>query len=322
MRSRVGFPVGFSVRARLAGALLASAVVVAGCTVPSELPDGSVPQVAPVGLNGMIEEIAPGGAGPAGSTVWAADLPGHQLLRFDPDTGRIDERYGGLCDTDDVVVAPDGSLVATCPATGVVIRVPRGGGMQVLANVGSNVNPIVVDPSGTAVLVGFGTDDRHRLLRISLAGGPVEVVADGLPALNGFDFGPDGLLYVPTGGANALLGNKGGLATIDITTGELTPVPLHFDEPGRTGFGFAVGVDVAPDGTVYVAQGFTPAVYAVDPHTGAAELVGTAPFTTADNLVVLSDGRIVLSGFLGSGYATFTPDGAGGWSRRLGHVGA
>jgi sugar lactone lactonase YvrE len=315
MRSRVGYLAGVVVAVVAASA--------AGCTVPSELPDGSVPQVPPVGLNGMSEEAAPGGTGPSATAVWAADLPGHQLLRFDPDTGDIDERYGGLCDTDDVVVVPDGSLVATCPSTGLVIRVSRGGGgMQVLANVGSNVNPIVVDPSGTAVLVGFGTADRHRLLRVPLDGGPVEVVADGLPALNGFGFGPDGLLYAPTGGADALLGNEGGLATIDVATGAFTPIPLHFDEPGRTGFGFAVGVDVGADGTVYVAQGFTPAVYAVDPHTGQADLVGTAPFTTADNLVVLSDGRIVLSGFLGSGYATFTPDGAGGWDRRLGHVGA
>jgi streptogramin lyase len=288
-----------------------------GCTVPSRLPDGSVPQFPPVGLNGMIEESTP--SGPA---VWGADLTGHQLLRFDPDTGRIHERYGGLCDTDDVVVVPDGSLVATCPATGLVVRVPRDGHMQVLANVGPAVNPIAVDPSGTAVLVGFGTNDRHQLLRVPLAGEPVEVVADGLPALNGFGFGPDGLLYAPTGGADALVANKGGLATIDIASGELKPITLHFDEPARTGFGFAVGVDVAPDGTVYVAQGFPSAVYAVDPSTGHAALVGKPPLSTVDNLVVLSDGRIVVSGFLGSGYVTFTPDGAGGWDTRLDHVGA
>ncbi len=98
------------------------AIVAAACAPPSTNPDGSVPQRVPVGINGMIEET--------GAGVWGADLFGSQLVRFDPDTGSIAERYGpieGLCGTDDVVVMGDGSLVATCPSTGLVIRVPARG---------------------------------------------------------------------------------------------------------------------------------------------------------------------------------------------------
>lgn len=305
-------------RVRIAiGVLLAGIVSAAGCTVPSHWPDGSVPQVSPAGLQGMIEEATTGG--PA---VWAADLIGRQLVRFDPSTGVVDERYGGLCDTDDVVVAPDGSLVATCPDAGLVIRVPRGGSMHVLANPGQGVNPIVLDPSGDSVLVGFGTDQDDRLLRVALDGSGVEVVADGLPPLNGFGFGPDGLLYVPTGGAATLLTGAGGLATIDISTGVFTPIALDFADPSRKGFHFAVGVDVAADGTAFVAQATPAEVHAVDVGTGTATLVGTSPLAIVDNVLTLADGRILASGFLGADVAVFTPDGSGGWSRSLRHVGS
>jgi len=300
----------------LLGAVVATAVAATACTVPSTWPDGSVPQVPPIGLNGMVAEPTS-----TGDAVWAADFLGRQVLRLDPATGVIDERYGGLCDTDDVVVAPDRSLVVTCPSSGLVIRVPRGGAMQVLADVGVDVNPIALEPDGTAVVVGFGSSDG-RLLRVPLDGGPIHVVASGLPPLNGFGFGPDGLLYVPTGGPAALLGGIGGLAAVDTTTGAFTQVDLEFDDPGKVGFGFAVGVDVAEDGAVFVAQAFPPAVYEVDPATGRADLVGTSPFFTADNLVLLSDRSVVLSGFLGRDLVVFTPDSHGGWTSRTTSVGS
>ena len=178
------------------------AVTAAACTPPSTNPDGSVPQNAPLSAHGLA---------PEGSELWAADLLGGQLVRFDPATGVISERYGaaeGLCRPDDVAVLPGGDLAATCPGQGLVIRVHRGGTASVLAAVGTGVNPIVVDPSGTSVLVGFTYDGDDRLLRVPLDGGPVQVVASGLPALAGFGFGPDGNLYVPTGGAGPHAGSR------------------------------------------------------------------------------------------------------------------
>lgn len=290
-------------------------MAVVSCAVPSTAPDGSVPQIAPIGLNGMAEESAG-----QEISVWGADYLGHQLLRFDPDTGVIHERHGGLCDTDDVVVAPGGSLLATCAGQGTVVRLSRGGRAEVLARVGRGVNPIALEPGGDAVIVGFGTEDHDELIRVPLDGAPAEVVADGLPVLNGFGFGPDGRLYVPTAGVGGVLGSTGGLAVIDLATGVLTPIPMT--SGGRPlGLAFAVGVDVAPDGTVFIAQGVDPAVWAVDPATGEATPVGRSPLPYADNLVVLSDGRVVLSGFLGERFVVFSPDVAGGWGREVGAVG-
>lgn len=288
------------------------------CAPPSELPDGTVAQIPPVGVNGMTTE-----AGAPGGDVWAADLMGSQLLRFDADSGRIAERYGpfeGLCATDDLVVAPGGDLIATCPFTGNVIRVTRGGRAQVLAHVGDGVNPIELDPSGDAVLVGFGTDAHDELLRVPLTGGAVEVVADDLPVLNGFALGPDDRLYVPTGGAGGILGT-GGLGVIDLATGNFEQIALSFADGSRHGFDFACGTDVATDGTVIVAQCVNPSLWAVDPSTGAVSLIGRSPLPVADNVTILDDGRVLLSGFLGSKVAVFTPAEGGTWDRSVTNVG-
>lgn len=297
-------------RTVVAGAAMATAALVAAACTPSTLPDGSVPQDVPFGVNGMVEEDG---------DVWVADLFGGQLVRFDPDAGRVLERYGrmeGLCGTDDVVVMADDTLVATCPVDGRVIAVERGGRARLLDAVGRSVNPIAVDPSGEAVLVGFGSEDDDRVLRVYPDGRPTEVVAEGLPVLNGFDVGPDGLLYAPTGGAAGSFGT-GGLARIDPATGAVEQLPLTFPGSSRTGFDFACGVDVGVDGTVFVAQCFNPTVFAVDPSTGVARSLGRAPLDTADNLVALDDGRVVLSGFFGGRVVVYTPVGDGSYSRRL-----
>lgn len=282
--------------------------VVAGACSPPSSPPGELSQAPPLGVNGMVQE---------GGSVWVADLFGRQLVRFSPDTGRVEERYGmdtGTCTTDDPVVLPGGDLVATCPSEGLVIRVPRGGGRStVLAAPGRGVNPVALDPSGTSLLVGFGAEDDDRLLRIPLAVGPVSTVASGLPVLNGFGFGPDGRLWVPTGGAGGILGG-GGLGVVDPSTGRFAPVPLSFPgEPGKAGLNFACGADVTATGRVFVAQCVDPAVYEVDPATGTATLVGRSPLAFADNVVALADGRVLLSGLFGGQVTVFTPTAAGGW---------
>ena len=294
------------VRAVAVGAI--ALVTAAACTPPappSSNTDGSVPQAAPLSAHGMTQE---------GSQVWTADFLGSQLVRFDPNTGVISERHPlgqDVCNPDDVVVVPGGDLVATCPTQGVIMRVHRGGTSSLLAFVGTGVNPIALDPSGTSVLVGFTYGLDHRLLRVPLDGSPVQTVASGLPALGGFGFGPDGLLYVPTGGTEGAL-NAGGVGRINVATGAFTQLPLSFPgEPGKVGLDLAIGADVAADGTVFVAQSLNVAVYSMNPTTGVATSIG-APFANVgDNLVVLSDGRVIVSGFSGGGATVFTSSGAG-----------
>lgn len=264
--------------------------------------------MGPIAVNGMTTD-------PDGG-VWVADLFGYQLVRFDPDGGEVLERYGagdGLCGTDDVTVAPNGDLVATCPREGRVVLVERGGRARTLAGGLNGVNPITLDPSGDAVLVGFGSGDRDELVRIPLDGSAPEVVVDGLPTLNGFDVGPDGLLWVPTGGADGLLGT-GGLGAIDLVEGRFYSQELTFDDPSRVGFDFACGTAAADDGTVFVAQCADATLWSVDTATGHATKVGAIASAVGDNVLLLDDGRVLLSLFFGSNIGVFQPLAGGGWS--------
>jgi streptogramin lyase len=286
--------------------LVLSVVVLSAvaCVPASTNPDGSVPQNPPLSLHGVVAE---------GASLWGADLLGGQLVRFDPATGVISERYGpaeGVCRVDDVAVLPGGDLAATCPNQGLVIRVERGGDASVLAAVGSGVNPIVLDPSGTSVLVGFTFGGEDRLLRVPLDGGPVTTAASGLPPLAGFDLDDDGTIVAPTGGLDGGFGT-GGLVRIDPTDGTATTLPLTFPaEPSRTGLDLAVAAAVGADGTIYVAQALDPTVYAVDPLTGMATSIGYSPVGAADNIASLADGRVVLSGLTGGAVGVFTPTGS------------
>ena len=288
-----------SVGGRLAALLLGVAALV-GCVPSSVGTDGRVPGDPPLATNGLA---------PEGDHVWAADIVAGQIVRFELASGRIDERYGpkeGLCHTDDLVVAPDGRVIATCPSEGLVIAIERGGRAKRLAAVGRGVNPIVLDPSGRSVLVGFEIAGHHDLLRVPLDGGPVTTVATGLPQINGFDLDSRGRLWVPTGGTDGLLGS-GGLGWIDLVTGAFTKVPLRFADPNQQGLRLACGVAVGPHDEIYVAQCVTPALYRVEPVTGFATLVGRPTTPIADNIAALPDGRVLMSPFTGNIVTVFDP---------------
>ena len=60
-----------------------------------------------------------------------------------------------------------------------------------------------------------------------------------------------------------------------------------------------------------MAQALNGAVYAVDPDTGVATLVGPSPVGVADNIATLADGRVLLSGLTGGSVGVFSPSGAG-----------
>jgi streptogramin lyase len=286
-------------RVALAGAVLTMALALAACVPPSTFPDGSVPQIRPIGTNGLAFD---------GTDLWVCDLFGGQLLRLDPVTGRILERIGpdqGIDPPDDLVIAPDGSIVYTSPGTGVVGRVrrtgPLAGRVTKLAQLPAGVNPIALTPDGTAVVVGYGSGDTDRIDRIDLATGVVTVVAVGVPGLNGFSFGPDGGLWAPIGGPLAALTGDAGIVRIDIDNGVVARLPLTFPgEPDKRGIQLGASAKWTPDGRLMVVQGIGAALYQVDPSTGETTRYSTIGTDFGDNEVALADGRIFVSGFFGS----------------------
>ena len=295
-------------RATLAGSLLTIALFVSSCVPPATLPDGSVPQTGPIGANGV---------GFDGTDLWLCDLFGGQLLRIDPGSGRILERIGpdrGIARPDDIVFAPDGSLIYTSPPTGVVGRItrsgPNAGQVSVLAQMETGVNPIALTPDGSAVIVGYGSGEVGRLDRIDLATGQVTVVAAGLPDLNGFAFGPDGAIWAPVGGPLTALTGEGYVIRIDPATGVTGALPLTFpSEPGKRGLSFPVSVKWTPDGRMLALQGIgTAALYQVDPDTGVSTRFSTLGSDFGDNQVTLPDGRTVVTSFVG-GMNVIAPNG-------------
>jgi len=253
--------------------------------------DGTVPQTPPIAANG-ITSIA--------GDLLVCDLFGGQLVRVDPATGRISERWGrseGMAPPDDVVVAPDGTIVYTSPQGNIVGRIRPGGSPEVLAAVGQGVNPIVLEPSGTSVLVGFAFQDSSQVLRVPLDGSPTSVVASGLPALNSFSIGPDGALWAPSGGVAGAFGG-GGLVRIDLTDGSWQQIPLHLPD-GSSGVKFAVAAKWVPGVGLLLLQGLDAAIYLVDPATGTTVPYADLPTDFSDNMTVTPAGRLFVTGFFG-----------------------
>ena len=281
---------------RIWGIIVVVATLLAGaCAPPSPAPDGSIPQNPNYLSNGLIVD---------GDSLWVADLLGQQLIKFDPDTGRIVRRVGpsnGLVSPDDGVVMDDGSLVATSPVGDLVQQVALDGTVTVLARLSVGPNPIVRDPNDpAAVLVGDAVSNPSRLYRVFTDGRAPEVVVSGLPPINGFSFGPDGAIWAPTGGFASAIGSTGGIVRIDVANGTFQPFGLTFPgEPGKTGFAYDVSAKFGPDGQLYVLQGFDAAVYRVDPNTGVADRIANVPGGFGDNMAFTPDGRLFVSGFLG-----------------------
>jgi sugar lactone lactonase YvrE len=281
---------------RVAAVALVAGVLVA-CTPPSVLPDGTVPQDPPIASNGLVAD------GPA---LWVADLFGGQILRFDPDTGRILRRVGrtdGIAPPDDGVVLADGSLVYTSPLEDLVGRIFSDGRTEVITRPGFAPNPIIVDPADPtgAVIVGCA-NAAQPLYRVFLDGRAPEPVSVTLPPINSFTLGPDGRVWAPAGGLPSAFGT-GGVLRIDLGTGATEPLSLTFpEEPGKVGFNFAVAAKFGPDGQLYVLQGFDAAVYRVDPTMGEARRMARIPDGVADNLIFTPSGDLYASAFFGPVY--------------------
>ncbi len=272
-------------------------LVFAACVPPSTLPDGTVPQAGPIGSNGLVFD---------GTDLWLADYFGGQLLRLDATTGRVLERLNaddGIAAPDDLVIAPDGSVIYTSPQTGVVGRVRRDGStprVSVLAHRPIGVNPIALTPDGTAVVVGYEFSEASHIDRIELSTGAVTMVAAGVGETNGFSFGPDGVLWAPAGGAVTALTGDGAIARIDIGTGAVDTLRLSFPhDSSKRGLRFGASVRWTPDGRLLALEAVGAGVYDIDPATGVATRSSVIPADFGDNMASLPDGRTFVSNFVG-----------------------
>lgn len=232
----------------------------------------------------------------ASGRLLVASVWGREVAVLDPATGAIVEHIGPMIgdvdggSPDDVAVAPDGSICWT-DIMGGWVNCLRPDGTLDRQLVAQGVNPIAFTDDGRLFVgLAFFGDTLYELdpmlvqaPRVAMAGSGVAPWPD---QLNGFDFGPDGLLYAP----QPFHPQSGGrIVRIDVDA--TTPSP----ESVVDGV-VATSVEWDPAATeLYASLAVTGEVARVDVNTGTV-----TPFasmgTVLDNLTFAPDGTLFVSG--------------------------
>jgi sugar lactone lactonase YvrE len=211
-----------------------------------------------------------------------ASVLGNEIVVMDPKTGKIAQRLGrdkGVYTPDDIAFGPDGSLYWTSFFSGTVGRLSPSGSTQTQA-VAPGVNPITFSAGGRLFVglcfSGDGLFELDSALVLPPASKPKE---KGM--LNGFAFGPDGLLYSP-------LFFEGRVVRMDVNS-----VPIKY-ETVVAGLAAPAAVKFDPQGRLHGHSLATGEVWRLDPSTGGKVTIATLPPGT-DNLAFDSRGRLFVS---------------------------
>lgn len=217
---------------------------------------------------------------------------------------------------DDVEEGPDGTLAWTAFLQGRVYARRPDGTLLILAEGLPGTNSLAWTDDGRLFMSQvFAGDALWELDPTGSA--PPRLVMKDMGGLNGFDFGPDGLLYGP-------LWFKGQIVRIDVDTGAMetvaqgftTPAAVNFAPDGRlyaidtaNGEVVRIGIETgarhvvttlkpaldnlafAPDGTLYVSNMADNAIIEVDPQTGAARPLVEGPLAVAADIAMAPDGH-------------------------------
>ncbi len=250
-------------------------------TAPADLGVPQADQTAPEGTNGLAFD--------ADGRLWVADLAGGQILAVDPADGSILVRLGadaGVNAPDDLVFDGDGRLWWTDNEGGDIGRfddpLDTDASSEVVAQVGPGANPITVAPDGSIFVARSLAADQ--LVRIDPDTGATTVISDAPGQLNGFAFGPDGVLYAPR-----YIENGGRVSALDPKTGEARDIV--------GGLPFTVSVKVSEDGTLAALTAAPVTVHLIDPEMGAMLHSINLPGPVADNQAYDADGRLWVSSF-------------------------
>ncbi len=207
--------------------------------------------------------------GPDG-LLYVASVGGREIVVVNRFTGAVVDRLGseiGVESPDDVTFGPDGSLYWTAFFAGQVGRLRPDGTASIIAQLPVGVNPIAFNDQGRLFvgLVAFG----DALYEIDPDGVlPPQLILEPAGGLNGFSFGPDGLLYTPYQSAGAVARIDVDAATVDVFA---------------PGFGLPVAVEFDSLGRLYVNDAATKEIVRLDVATGARE-VFVAIDDTTDNI--------------------------------------
>lgn len=225
----------------------------------------------------------------AAGRLYVASVFGSEIVVLDRFTGQALTRYGldeGVDGPDDLTIGPDGSLYWTSLVSGEVgRRTPQGA--VTLQFVAPGVNPIAFSDEGRLVVaLDFLGDALYELdPAFSL---PPRLIASDFGQLNGFDFGPDGLLYAP-------VFTQGEVVRIDIDSceGATDPYAECDVETVADGFFLPAAVKFDADGELYAVDQSGEVLH-VDVESGETSVIATLR-PGLDNLAFAPGGGLFVS---------------------------
>src|SRR3982075_4214011 len=185
---------------------------------------------------------------------------------------------------DDIVFAPEGTMAWTGFLTGDLYSRKGDGAIKKLASGLPGINSLAYRKDGrlyaTTVFLG------DTLYEIDVEGvKPPRTIMEKMGGLNGFEFGPDDMLYGP-------LWFKGQVAKVDVDKAELTVV--------ANGFKIPAAVNFDSKGNLWVVDTALGQLVKVDPKTGAKKMVAQLK-PSLDNLAIDDKDRIFVSNMADNG---------------------
>jgi sugar lactone lactonase YvrE len=228
-------------------------------------------------------------------TILAGSVVGQAIYAVNPASGEVTERMGppdGMAD--DIAFGPNGEMAWTGYLTGKVFIHRKGGAPKMISSGLPGSNSLAFTKEGKLYFTQVFLGDA--LYEADVTGAqPARLIRKDLGGFNGFEVGPDGMLYGPLWFKNAIV-------KIDPTTGKDTVVAAGFQVPAAANFG--------PDGNLYAIDTKTGEVKRIDIKTKAVTVIATlAP--ALDNLAIAKDGTIYVSNMADATiYAVNPADGA------------
>jgi streptogramin lyase len=192
---------------------------------------------------------------------------------------------------DDIAFAPDGTMACTGFLTGDLYSRKGDGPIKKVASGLPGINSLAYRKDGrlyaTTVFLG------DTLYEIDVEGvKPPRMIMEKMGGLNGFEFGPDDMLYGP-------LWFKGQVAKVDVDKPELTVV--------ADGFKIPAAVNFDSKGNLWVVDAALGQLVRVDPKTGAKKMVAQLK-PSLDNLAIDDKDRIFVSNMADNGIQEVDPE--------------
>src|SRR3954452_9404922 len=191
---------------------------------------------------------------------------------------------------DDIAFAPDGTMAWTGFLTGDLYSRKGDGPIKKLASGLPGINSLAYRKDGrlyaTTVFLG------DTLYEIDVEGvKPPRMIMEKMGGLNGFEFGPDDMLYGP-------LWFKGQVVKVDVDKAELTVVADGFKVPAAVNFD--------SKGNLWVVDTALGQLVSVHPKSGAKTMVAQLK-PSLDNLAIDDKDRIYVSSMADNGIQEVDP---------------